>query len=69
MNGIFVKSNLLVQTVRTSLLEQILLRRRFYYSDLLNTLDKNESSISLEVSEGLDSIELQFGSSNYGNVK
>ena len=43
--------------------------RRFYYSDLLNTLDKNESSISLEVSEGLDSIELQFGSSNYGKVK
>ena len=44
--------------------------RRFYYSNLLATLDKNNSSLlSLDVSEGLDEIEKQFGKSNYGNEK
>ena len=44
--------------------------RRFYYSDLLTLLDKNNSSLlSLDVNEGLDKIEEQFGKSNYGSKK
>ena len=44
--------------------------RRFYYSNLLSILDKNNSSLlSLDVSEGLDEIEKQFGESDYGNEK
>ena len=44
--------------------------RRFLHSDLLETLDKNNSAIlNLYVSDGLDSIEEQFGPSNYGKVK
>ena len=44
--------------------------RRFYYSNLLAILDKNNSSLlSLDVSEGLDEIERQFGKSDYGNEK
>ena len=47
-----------------------LFMRRFYYSNLLNTLDKNNSAIlSLDVNEGLDEIEDQFGKSNYGSNK
>ena len=44
--------------------------RRFLHSDLLETLDKNNSAIlNLYVPDGLDSIEEQFGPSNYGKVK
>lgn len=44
--------------------------RRFLHSDLLKKLDKNESSLlSLDVKEGLDNIEDQFGVSTYGSVK
>ncbi len=44
--------------------------RRFYYSNLLTILDKNNSSLlSLDVNEGLDEIEKQFGKSDYGNNK
>ena len=44
--------------------------RRFLHSDLLKKLDKNESSLlSLDVKEGLDNIENQFGVSKYGSVK
>ena len=44
--------------------------RRFYYSKLLEKLDQNNSSIlSLDVNEGLDEIEHQFGRSDYGKEK
>ena len=44
--------------------------RRFYYSNLLSILDKNNSALlSLDVNEGLDEIEMQFGKSDYGKNK
>jgi len=44
--------------------------RRFYYSDLLKTIDKNDSSLlSLDPIEGLESIKKQFGESDYGKKK
>lgn len=44
--------------------------RRFLHSDLLKILDKNESSrLSLNVKEGLEMIEEQYGPSKYGKVK
>ena len=44
--------------------------RRFLHSDLLKILDKNESYlISYDVYESLDSIEKQFGKTNYGKIK
>ncbi len=44
--------------------------RRFLNSDLLRTLDENLSFVlSLDVNEGLDSINEQFGDSNYGTIK
>ena len=44
--------------------------RRFLHSDLLKKLDENESVLlSLDVNEGLDEIEQQFGVSTYGKVK
>jgi hypothetical protein len=44
--------------------------RRFLLSDLLKTLDKNESSfISWSVNEAIEEIERQFGPSNYGKDK
>lgn len=44
--------------------------RRFLHSDLLKSLDKNESSIlSLNIQDGLEDIKKQFGDSNYGKVK
>lgn len=44
--------------------------RRFFYSDLLEKIDKNNSAIiSLDVNEGLDEIENQFGETDYGKVK
>ena len=47
-----------------------LFMRRFYYSKLLIRLDKNSSALlSLDVNEGLDEIEEQFGKSDYGKNK
>lgn len=44
--------------------------RRFLHSNLLKTLDKNNSGlISLDVKEGLDSLNEEFGESNYGKIK
>ncbi|MCH4210769.1 MAG: hypothetical protein LKF58_03240 [Bacilli bacterium] len=44
--------------------------RRFLMSDVLQTLDKNESSlIRWTVNEALEEIELEFGPSNYGTEK
>ena len=44
--------------------------RRFLHSDLLKKLDTNNSSyLSLDVSEGINSILEQFGNSDYGKVK
>lgn len=44
--------------------------RRFLHSDLLKKLDTNNPSyLSLDVSEGINSILEQFGKSDYGKVK
>ncbi len=44
--------------------------RRFIHSDLLKELDRNDpSNLSLDVTEGMRSIEEQFGSTNYGKIK
>ena len=44
--------------------------RRFYYSNLLKKLDKNNSSIVvLDANEGLEEIENQFGKTSYGTIK
>lgn len=44
--------------------------RRFLHSDLLKKLDTNKTSyLSLDVSEGLNSILEQFGDSDYGKEK
>lgn len=44
--------------------------RRFLHSDLLKKLDTNNTSyVSLDVSEGLNSILEQFGDSDYGKDK
>lgn len=44
--------------------------RRFYYSNYLKFLDKNDSSIlSLDPYEALDNINNQFGDKNYGIIK
>lgn len=44
--------------------------RRFLLSDLLKKLDTNKTSyLSLDVSEGLNSILKQFGDSDYGKEK
>ena len=44
--------------------------RRFLHSDLLKKLDTNNSSyLSLDVSDGINSILEQFGNSDYGKVK
>lgn len=44
--------------------------RRFFYSDLVKTLDENESCLlSLDVNEGIESIQEQFGDSSYGKEK
>ena len=44
--------------------------RRFFYSDLLKILDRNDSSIlSLDPKEGLEQIQEQFGQSFYGKEK
>lgn len=44
--------------------------RRFLHSNLLSKLDKNNSALlSLDINEGLDEIENQFGKSDYGKDK
>lgn len=44
--------------------------RRFLHSNYLKKLDMNDlTSISLDVNEALDSIQSQFGASDYGKVK
>ena len=44
--------------------------RRFLHSDLLKILDLNESSrLSLDVKEGIEKIEEQYGPSKYGKIK
>ena len=44
--------------------------RRFLHSDLLKKLDSNNpSSISLDITEGMNSILAQFGDTDYGRVK
>ena len=44
--------------------------RRFLHSDLLKKLDTNNPSyLSLDVSDGINSILEQFGNSDYGKVK
>ncbi len=44
--------------------------RRFLHSNLLKKLDTNNPAmLSLDVSEGINSILEQFGDSNYGKVK
>jgi len=44
--------------------------RRFLHSDLLKKLDSNNpSSVSLDLTEGMNSILAQFGDTDYGQVK
>lgn len=44
--------------------------RRFLLSDILKTLDQNESAfISMTVDEALSNIEDAFGKTNYGKIK
>ena len=44
--------------------------RRFLHSDFLKRMDTNDvTSISLDVNEGIDSIQKQFGDTNYGKIK
>ncbi len=44
--------------------------RRFLHSNYLKKLDMNDlTSISLDVNEALDSIQSQFGDSDYGKIK
>ena len=44
--------------------------RRFLHSDFVKKLDTNDVSIlTLDVNEGLDSIQHQFGNSDYGKEK
>lgn len=44
--------------------------RRFLHSEFVKKLDKNDlSALSLDVKEGIDSIQSQFGDSDYGKTK
>ena len=44
--------------------------RRFLHSDFVKKMDKNDaSSLTLDVNEGMQSIQNQFGKSDYGKVK
>ena len=44
--------------------------RRFLHSDFLKKMDTNDvTSLSLDVNEGIDSIQNQFGKSDYGKNK
>ncbi len=44
--------------------------RRFLHSDYVKKMDLNDtSSLTLDVNEGIESIQKQFGDSNYGKTK
>ena len=44
--------------------------RRFLHSNLLKKLDANDTTLlTLDVNEGMDSIQNQFGDSDYGKIK
>ena len=44
--------------------------RRFLYSDYLKKMDMNDTaSLALDVNEGIDSIQKQFGDTDYGKTK
>ena len=44
--------------------------RRFLHSDFLKRLDMNDvTSLTLDVNEGMQSIQNQFGESDYGKIK
>ena len=44
--------------------------RRFLHSDLLKKMDLNDTaSLTLDVNEGIESIQKQFGESDYGKIK
>ena len=44
--------------------------RRFLHSDLVKKLDTNNVAfLTLDVNEGIDSIQKQFGESDYGKIK
>lgn len=44
--------------------------RRFLHSDFVKKMDLNDvSSLTLEVNEGIENIQSQFGESNYGKTK
>ncbi len=44
--------------------------RRFLHSDFLKRLDMNDvTSLTLDVNEGIQSIQNQFGESDYGKIK
>ncbi|MCR5092295.1 MAG: antitoxin [Bacilli bacterium] len=43
--------------------------RRFFHSDFLNKMDNYPNLLSLDVVEAIDSINEQFGNSNYGKEK
>jgi hypothetical protein len=44
--------------------------RRFLHSDYLKQMDMNDSaSLALDVNEGINSIQNQFGESDYGKIK
>lgn len=44
--------------------------RRFLHSDYVKKMDQNDtSSLTLDVNEGIDSIQKQFGDSDYGKTK
>ena len=44
--------------------------RRFLHSDLLKKMDMNNTaSLTLDINEGIRSIQSQFGESNYGKIK
>ncbi len=44
--------------------------RRFLHSELVRKLDKNDATLlTLDVNEGIESIQNQFGKSDYGRIK
>lgn len=44
--------------------------RRYMHSDLLKKMDKNDAAfLTLDVNEGIESIQDQFGESDYGKIK
>ncbi len=44
--------------------------RRFLHSDLVKKMDMNDiASLSLDVNEGISSIQKQFGESDYGKIR